>query len=536
MLRHSARLATDLSIGVCSRRTHSAGFAGQVGRSGTTSHVGQARLKGIHRLGRLSSFWREAPQRSPGLEPSYLPTLMEAAKASSSSSSSSSSLPVVRVVEQCRVSPSIDGQPAIGGEVSIPLTFWDVLWIGRHPVERLFFYRWPGLATPHFAASALPRLKRSLTLALRSYYPLAGRLRPPQPAPSPEDKFHILCTDADSIPFALAELCGDGDEYPSFDQLAADHPHGIDTLRPLVPEIPPATGGDGLTALQVTVFPGAGVCIGVSISHAACDGSGFTSFVKAWASTCRGLYSVFYDTMLRCKDVKWPAMEGPAVVQSTFLLRRVDIQELRRQVSEEGAPVAPYSSFVLSCAYVWVCLLKSAAEPPPPPPEVGDAAYLAFAVDCRSRLMPPLPSSYFGNCLGFCFVEARRRDLLSDQGGVGRAAEAVARSVGGLGKDGQVLQDAEEWIPKGLAWLPGRPLSVAGSPRFGVYGTDFGWGRPAKVEVLGIEKTGAISLAESKHGDGGIEVGVALRSGEMAKFSSLFAAGLKDTSNGDGRR
>ncbi|MQM20617.1 hypothetical protein Taro_053642 [Colocasia esculenta] len=481
-------------------------------------------------------------------------------------SSSSSSLPVVRVVAQCRVSPSIDGHPAFGGEVSIPLTFWDVFWVGGQTVERLFFYRWPGLTTPHFAASALPRLKLSLSLALRSYYPLAGRLRPPQPAPSPEDKFHILCTDADSIPFTLAELCGDEDQYPFFDQLAGDHPRGIDTFRPLVPEIPPATGGDGLTALQVTVFPGAGVCICVSIRHAACDGSGFTSFVKAWASTCRsvgrggeeeaaspagelpvidrtlvfdprGLYRVFYDAMLRCKDVKWPEVEaGPAVVQSTFLLRRVDIEELRRQVSEQGASVARYSSFVLSSAYVWVCLLKAASERPPPTPEVGDAAYFAFAVDCRSRLIPPLPSSYFGNCLGSCFVEAKRRDLLSDQGSVGRAAEAIACSVGGLGTDGRVLQDAEKWISKAMAWMPSRPLSVAGSPRLGVYSTDFGWGRPAKVEVLGIEKTGAISLAESRHGDGGIELGVALPSGEMAKFSSLFAAGLKDTSNGDGRR
>ncbi|MQL79685.1 hypothetical protein Taro_012124 [Colocasia esculenta] len=71
-LHHSARLATDLSIGVSPRRAHSAGFAGQVGTSGAASHIGQVRLKGIHRLGRLGSVWREAPQRSPRLEPSYL--------------------------------------------------------------------------------------------------------------------------------------------------------------------------------------------------------------------------------------------------------------------------------------------------------------------------------------------------------------------------------------------------------------------------------------------------------------------------------
>ncbi|MQM06771.1 hypothetical protein Taro_039601, partial [Colocasia esculenta] len=61
-LRHSARLATDLSVRVSPRRAHSAGFAGQVGTSGVASHIGQAHLKGIHRLGRLGSVWQEAPQ------------------------------------------------------------------------------------------------------------------------------------------------------------------------------------------------------------------------------------------------------------------------------------------------------------------------------------------------------------------------------------------------------------------------------------------------------------------------------------------
>ncbi|MQL86495.1 hypothetical protein Taro_019021, partial [Colocasia esculenta] len=70
-LRHSVRLATDLSVGVSPRRAHSAGFAGQVGTSGAASHIGQARLNGIHRLGRLGSIWREAPQQSPRPEPSY---------------------------------------------------------------------------------------------------------------------------------------------------------------------------------------------------------------------------------------------------------------------------------------------------------------------------------------------------------------------------------------------------------------------------------------------------------------------------------
>ncbi|KAK9117685.1 hypothetical protein Sjap_016632 [Stephania japonica] len=52
-------------------------------------------------------------------------------------------------------------------------------------------------------------------------------------------------------------------------------------------------------------------------------------------------------------------------------------------------------------------------------------------------------------------------------------------------------------------------LSVAGLPKFKVYETDFGWGRPKKVEVVSIEDSGAISLSESRDDDingGGVEV------------------------------
>jgi hypothetical protein len=71
-------------------------------------------------------------------------------------------------------------------------------------------------------------------------------------------------------------------------------------------------------------------------------------------------------------------------------------------------------------------------------------------------------------------------------------------------------------------------LSVAGSHQFEVYGTDFGWGKPEKVEITSIDRTGAISLAERKDGNGGVEIGLVLEKHEMEKFTSLFVDGLKN--------
>lgn len=68
-------------------------------------------------------------------------------------------------------------------------------------------------------------------------------------------------------------------------------------------------------------------------------------------------------------------------------------------------------------------------------------------------------------------------------------------------------------------------ISVAGSPRFDLYETDFGWGKAWKVVVVSIDKNEAISIAESRDEKKGIEVGLALKKPEMERFLNVF---LKD--------
>uniref|UniRef100_A0A0E0G6P3 Uncharacterized protein n=1 Tax=Oryza nivara TaxID=4536 RepID=A0A0E0G6P3_ORYNI len=67
------------------------------------------------------------------------------------------------------------------------------------------------------------------------------------------------------------------------------------------------------------------------------------------------------------------------------------------------------------------------------------------------------------------------------------------------------------------------PFSVAGSTRFRVYDVDFGFGRPAKVEIVSVAKTGAVSAAEDRSGAGGIEVGIALLPERMDTFRRCLA-------------
>ena len=52
-------------------------------------------------------------------------------------------------------------------------------------------------------------------------------------------------------------------------------------------------------------------------------------------------------------------------------------------------------------------------------------------------------------------------------------------------------------------------------------GTDFGWGRPKKVELVSIDKTDAVSLMDSKNGGGAVEIGLALKKSQMEVFARL---------------
>jgi hypothetical protein len=110
-------------------------------------------------------------------------------------------------------------------------------------------------------------------------------------------------------------------------------------------------------------------------------------------------------------------------------------------------------------------------------------------------------------------------------GDLNPAIYAISEAIKSL--DDGVLRGAENHLPKAFALKTDRLVGIAGSPRFELYNTDFGWGRPRKVEMISIAKTGAICLSDSRDGAGGIQVGLFLKKHEMEVFASMFSSGLE---------
>ncbi|KAL1059648.1 hypothetical protein V6Z11_1Z020300 [Gossypium hirsutum] len=362
----------------------------------------------------------------------------------------------MEILEVTQVTPTFNS-PKSTTEFRLPLTFSDIIWFKFPPVERLFFYQFDELTPACFNSVILPKLKRSLSLTLVHYLPLAGNLKWPPNEPKPI----ILYTPNDGVSLTVAHSDAD------FNILSSD---------------------GSMTLLRITAH------------HAVLDGQTTTMFIKSWAYICKQgndensplppeLTPVFDRSVLKGPDGldmlylnQWLASSWSDSDTSKKSLKIMTsaggggaasdlVRATERVLSKlsDSAKEVHLSTFVLSFAYVATCMMKARRD--------GDRKVaFAFTADCRPRLNPPVSQNYFGNCNRPKIEVAKARDFLDENGFV----FAVQKT------SGMVKALTERWVLEGMEKMLSYSsiISVAGSPRFGVYGIDFGWGKPQKVVVV----------------------------------------------------
>ncbi|KAF6142056.1 hypothetical protein GIB67_000228 [Kingdonia uniflora] len=416
----------------------------------------------------------------------------------------------VKVLEECQISPPLGSVP----QTSLPLTFFDMRQLRNPPsVTRLFYYEIPCCTKSHFMISILPDLKHSLSRTLQYFFPLAGNLIWSSECSKPE----ILYVEGDSVSLSVAELT----DF-NFNDVCGNHLRDINMVYALMPQL--LSKSDAILpqlALQVTLFLNSGICIGVTVSHAAVDAKSFSHFVKSWAFLCKlgadtsfistgpSLALPVYDrTMFKdpngiqtflekikitreCLKVHRNYHKIPTdLVQATFLIGQLEIERLKRwiltRILEKDTQLKKasfnLSSFVVTCAYIWVCLVK--------------------ALGCH----------YDDN------------DLLGKDGIV-VAAEVIGKGIQMSIKG--VSEGFEDDLAKCSSTALEHVSGIAGSPKWKFYETDFGWGRPKKVELCSTHHTKGVSFSERSDGEAGIEIGVLLNKIDMDAFEINFADTFK---------
>ncbi|XP_057766246.1 phenolic glucoside malonyltransferase 1-like [Salvia miltiorrhiza] len=450
----------------------------------------------------------------------------------------------IKIVELWSVSPT-DGGAA---EQTLPLVYFDMIWLHSPPADTLYFYD-SKYSESYFFNTVAVKLKHSLSIALKYFLPFASNIIFPLTSPAmPLSRY----TAGDSVALTIATSDAD------FANLTSNRSRVADEFHQFVPEMRPAVYSSddvkfSAIAIQVTLFPNKGICIGFRDHHAVCDAASLFGFLRTWASIHKSNGDTnlaqdslpFYDRS-RVQDasklasVIWEQVKAsrPTVLQTnslplhkvraSFILSDAEIKKLKKFAKMKN-PSA--STFVVVCAHLWSCLAESAAAAGE---EVDDneTEYLTSAVDCRARLNPPLPDTYFGNCLVFLRARSSHGRLKGD-GGFAAAVEAIAaavrEAVDGNGGRG-VLDGFENQLQSDVELKGKRVTRIAGSPWLDPCGADYGWGRSIKYEGVHTDYDGAVNLCMAPRG-GGVEVGLSMPKLKIDAFAAIFKEKIFINSN-----
>ncbi|KAL7614996.1 hypothetical protein Lser_V15G05973 [Lactuca serriola] len=448
---------------------------------------------------------------------------------------------MLTVLENSRVSPP----PGTVGERSLPLTFLDMIWLSYFPVHQVFFYE-STHSKQHFSETIVPNLKNSLSITLQHFFPFAGNIIL-FPNASVDKKPQIRHVQGDSVAVSFVECTLD------FNDLTGNHPRKCDTFYPLVPLLGRVEQvSDYLIipvfSVQVTLFPNSGFSIGITNHHSLCDANTRYNFLKAWSSIAKHgtdeffLASgslPFYERVIQYPssldeislnipglpainmEYQPPHLVSPTdKVRATIVLTKARISGLKNWLSTQLPKQEYVSSFSVVCAYIWHCIAKSHVHIGERKGE-DDVERFNCMVDWRTRLDPPVPQTYFGNCVGASPTSKIKSTILAGNNGFLTAFELFTKALSDtLKKKNGVIVDGERVIK--TAFLPVPGFNVSGSPKIKFYDLEFGWGKPKRHETISLDYHSSISVNASKESDADIEIGVSLPAKQMDVLLSIF--------------
>lgn len=251
-----------------------------------------------------------------------------------------------------------------------------------------------------------------------------------------------------------------------------------------------------LLAVQVTELVD-GIFIGCSMNHSVGDGTSFWHFFNTWSQISRGcsdqlsqrppdIGRQYFDGIINLpiqipslhNQIQAESFVSPVPLQQrVFHFSKEKIEELKAKANDEMG-TTNISSFQALLGHIWVSVTRSRHLKP------DQEIDYWIATGLRPRMQPRLPEHYLGNAIINQLVKSTAGELL--QRGSSWAALEINKVIASL-TPAEVRKFLEDWEKSPLLIIVGPVIlssilmQAASSPRFDVYGNDFGWGRPLAV-------------------------------------------------------
>ncbi|PWA17124.1 transferase, Chloramphenicol acetyltransferase-like domain protein [Artemisia annua] len=374
-------------------------------------------------------------------------------------------------------------------------------------------------------ALLLNDLKHTLSATLTHFYPLAARLATQKQENPPS---YVICIDPKNSPgakfiYATSEAIVNDILTPSY----------VPSLVHSLFDLNDAINHDGhtlpLLSIQVTELID-GVFIGMSLNHVVTDGATFWHFMATWSELFKSKKG---DVKLisrppiyeRCNPIinlpfthheQFTERLRPtnSIKERFFHFTSDSVSRLKAKANAE-CNTTKISSLQAVSALLWRCITRARRLPH------DSKTVCGLAINNRHRVDPPLSNNYFGNPIQIVRHTTTVNDLMTH--GLGWAALGLHDVV--KNHNHTTIKDwVESWVKnpmilkRNLFVNPGA-VQVSNSPRFDMYGCEFGLGKAVCVRSGSTNKMdGKVIMYPGREGGGSMDVEVCLLPEYMAEF------------------
>lgn len=441
----------------------------------------------------------------------------------------------VQIVSRRVVRPESASSSTVQEPEMMHLTPWDLRFITVEYIQKGILLPKP-LAASGANKPVVDELASSLARALNRFYPLAGRLT--VEAGDPGRLVISLCCNGEGAEFVHAVA----PEVTTSDIAASLY------VPPVVWSLFPCNGMLGMDAVldsrpvlaaQVTELAD-GLFVAMSLNHGVADGTTFWHLFNTWSEIHRRRGSGGYELATPhpvldrrflfdacCPGVPIPLPFGKAedmvrrpvyapVAECFFHFSSDTVRKLKAKANAEMA--GTISSLQSLLGHVWRAVCRARRLPPH-----RETRY-TLLVGCRARVKG-IPQAYAGNAVTLAFASSTVGEV--EVKGLGWAAWLLNRAVASFDeatvRDGLASwADEPSFVYTGSSGgdEPASKVVTGSSPRFDVYGNDFGWGAPVAVRSgPGNKIDGKVTVYQGRGGGGSMALEVCLSHEALAGSS-----------------